>query len=57
MDQHLAFKSLEEESGSFETLVEDVIPPIVKEIRSWAEEEEIGREPRDWSERRDQRRS
>jgi len=38
---------------SFKTLLEDVVPVIVKEIRRWAYEEEAGRE---WRERRDERR-
>jgi len=47
MDQGIIVS--EEVPTKLDSLLDDVIPPIVEEIRSWAEEEEVGPV---WEERR-----
>lgn len=53
MDQCLTTPSSVKETAFSDSLLRDVVPVIVKEVRSWAEEEEVGK---DWREKRDKRR-
>jgi len=50
MDQQLAIKESKKEPATFSTLPEDLVPPVIRFIRSWAQKEKLGK---DFEERRD----